>query len=129
MKIKEKRKNEVKKTLSLKKTKEFQRVLNKGKWFGGTLISVYILPNRSLQNKIGLAVGKKVGKATKRNRTKRVIRAVYQSFENNLKVGYNILFVWKSKAHFEDLKYEIIQRDMKRAFDKADLFEEVERYE
>lgn len=116
----------MKKTLSLKKTKEFQRVLNKGKWFGGTLISIYILPNRSNQNKIGIAVGKKVGKATKRNRTKRVIRAAYQAFEKDIMSGYNFLFVWRSKAEFSELSYKALLRDMERTFKKAELFKEDE---
>lgn len=114
----------MKKTLSLKKTKEFQKVLHKGKWFGGTLISTYILPNKMAYNCIGLAVGKKVGKANKRNRTKRVIRAAYQGLENNLKTGYHFIFVWRTKADFGDLKYDTIKRDMEKAFQKAGVFYE-----
>ena len=114
----------MKRTISLKKTKEFQRVLNKGKWFGGTLISVYFLPNHGVQNFIGIAVGKKAGKATKRNRVKRVIRAVYDNLSQEIQKGYNVLFVWRSQAKFEDLKYEIVQRDLKRAFRKAGLLDE-----
>ena len=114
----------MKRTISLKKTKEFQRVLNKGKWFGGTLISVYLLPNRSEKNLIGIAVGRKIGKATKRNRIKRVIRAVYDNLAQEIDIGYNILFVWRSQAKFEDLKYETMRKDMKRAFRKAGLLDE-----
>ena len=116
----------MKRTISLKKTKEFQRVLNKGKWFGGTLISVYLLPNRSDKNFVGIAVGRKIGKATKRKRIKRVIRAAYDSLAIDIKRGYNMLFVWKSQATFEDLKYAVICRDMKRAFRKAGLLNEVD---
>lgn len=88
----------MKKTLSLKKTKDFQKVLHKGKWFGGTLISTYILPNQMAYNCIGLAVGKKVGKANKRNRTKRVIRAAYQGLENKLKtrISFHLRLAYKS---------------------------------
>lgn len=114
----------MKRTISLKKTKDFQRVLNKGKWFGGTLISVYLLPNHSEKNLVGVAVGKKAGKATKRNRIKRVIRAVYDELAQKIKNGHNILFVWRSQANFADLKFEVIQKDMKRAFRKAGLFDE-----
>lgn len=114
----------MKKTLSLKKTKEFQKVLNKGKWFGGTLISTYILPNHMTYNCIGLAVGKKVGKANRRNRTKRVIRAVYLSLENKIKEGYHFVFVWRAKAVFEDLKFDTLKKDMEKAFQKAGVFYE-----
>lgn len=114
----------MKRKISLKKAKDFQRVLNKGKWFGGTLISFYFIPNNTKQNFVGIAVGKKVGKATKRNRIKRVIRAVYDVFDKEIKVGYNMLFVWRSQVKYEDLKYEVIKRDMKRAFRKAGILDE-----
>lgn len=114
----------MKKTVSLKKSKEFQRVLHKGKWFGGTLISMYILPNHFKLNNIGIAVGRKVGKANKRNRVKRVIRAAYQSLEMDIKTGYNIVFTWRTKADFKELSYNVIKRDMQRAFKKAEMLSE-----
>lgn len=114
----------MKKTLSLKKTSEFQRVFNRGKWFGGDLISIYVLPNHMLQSRIGIAVGKKIGKANKRNRTKRVIRAAYQTLKSKMRVGYDLLFVWRSKAIFEDLNYHIILKDMEKAFGKAGILSE-----
>lgn len=111
----------MKKTYSLKKPKEFQKVLNKGIWFGGNLVSIYILSNKLNKNLLGLAIGKKVGKANKRNRVKRVIRAAYKTFENDIEIGYTIVFVWRSKAKFEDLKFNIMKKDIEKSFVKAGL--------
>ena len=111
----------MKKTLSLKEPKEFQKTLKKGTWYGGNLISTYILSNNRDNNFLGLAIGKKVGKATKRNRVKRIIRAAYLNLEENLAAGYTIVVVWRAKAKFEDLTFEIMKRDLERAFDKAGL--------
>lgn len=111
----------MRKTFSLKEPKEFQKVLKKGNWYGGNLISIYILSNNLNKNLIGLAIGKKVGKATKRNRVKRVIRAAYKSFENNINLGYTIIFVWRSKAEYENLNYEVIRKDIEKSFVKAGL--------
>lgn len=111
----------MKKTLSLKEPKEFQRALKKGTWYGGNLISTYILSNNSDTNFLGLAIGKKVGKATKRNKVKRIIRAAYLNLEENLPVGYTIVLVWRAKARFEDLTFDGIKRDLERAFIKASL--------
>ena len=58
----------MKSTLSLKKNNDFQRVLQKGKWYSGNLISIYILKNNKDINFLGIAVGKKAGKAVKRNK-------------------------------------------------------------
>lgn len=113
----------MKKTFSLKESKEFQKVMKKGVWYGGELVSIYILPNKTNLNFLGLAIGKKVGKATKRNRVKRVIKAVYLNLENHIKSGFNIIFVWRAKAKFEDLSFQCIKRDLERAFKKAEILE------
>ena len=111
----------MKKTLSLKNPKEFQKILKLGKWFGGDLISTYILPNKESFNMLGLAIGKKVGKATKRNRVKRVIRAAYLTLEDDISLGYTIVFVWRAKAKVENLTFDIIKKDMEKSFIKAGL--------
>lgn len=118
----------MKKTFSLKESKEFQKAIKKGVWYGGELVSIYILPNKHNLNFLGLAIGKKVGKATKRNRVKRVIRAAYLSMENNIKSGFNIIFVWRAKAKFEDLSFKSIKRDLERAFKKSGILE-YEKYD
>ena len=111
----------MKKTLSLKEPKEFQKVLKKGNWYGGNLISTYILSNNDDVNFIGLAIGKKVGKATKRNKVKRIIRAAYLNLEEKILPGYTIVFVWRAKAKFENLSFDIITKDLERAFEKAGI--------
>lgn len=115
----------MKKTLSLKDPKAFQKAINKGTWFGGNLISTYILSDSNSKfevNHIGLAVGKKAGKATKRNRVKRIIRAAYSNIESQINTNGKIfIFVWRAKADFNDLSYEGIKRDIERAFKKAGI--------
>lgn len=111
----------MKKTLSLKEPKEFQRVINRGKWYGGNLISTYILSNNTEFNFIGVAVSKKAGKATKRNKVKRIIRAAYLELEKNINTGYTIVFVWRSKAKYEDLNFDTMKRDIERALKKAGI--------
>ena len=114
----------MKNTLSLKEPRYFQKTINKGNWYGGNLISTYILSNNAEDanvNYIGLAVGKKAGKATKRNKVKRIIRAVYTGLEDRINKGYTFVFVWKSKAKYEDLSFQTIKRDMERAFSRAKL--------
>ena len=57
----------MKKLKTLKKNYEFKNVLNKGKFYTGKQIIVYINNNKSNENIIGIAVSSKVGKAVKRN--------------------------------------------------------------
>lgn len=46
-------------------------------------------------NFLGIAVGVKIAKATKRNYLKRLIRESYQKLEMQVKDGYTIVFTCK----------------------------------
>ena len=109
----------MKRTLVLKKSNEFQRVLQKGKWYNGKLISIYILPNNNNNIFLGIAVSKKSGKAVKRNRIKRVIREAYRQYDSQIIPGNNIVVIWKTKNLFENLNFCAIKEDMLKCFSKA----------
>ncbi|MBR6252502.1 MAG: ribonuclease P protein component [Clostridia bacterium] len=111
-------------TISIKDSKDFQKVINKGQWFGGDYLSTYVLKNNDNLNQIGLAIGKKAGKAYKRNRIKRLIKESYTKLENSIEHGYDIVFIWKIKANYENLNYEGIYNDIKKAFKKAGILNE-----
>lgn len=111
-------------TNSIKDSKQFQRVISKGDWFGGDFLSTYILKNNQNTNNIGLAIGKRAGKAYKRNKIKRLIRAAYTNIESTLDYNYDIVFVWKIKANYEELSYNGILRDISKSFKKAGIFNE-----
>ena len=110
-----------KRTLSLKKSNEFQRVLQKGKWYNGKLISIYILSNNKNKNFLGVAVGKKAGKAVKRNRIKRVIREAYRKYEAEISTGNTIVIIWKTKNLYEKLNFDVIKEDIFNCFSKAGI--------
>lgn len=111
----------MKKTLSLKNSSDFQRILKRGYWYSGDVIITYIMPNKKSINFLGIAVSKHGLNSVQRNRVKRLIRENYRNVENNLKVGYNIVVLWKSKATFEKAIYANIQCDMQKCFKKANI--------
>ena len=111
----------MKHTLSIKDNEMFNKVMNNGSWYGGDFLCTYILPNNADYNMIGLAIGKKVGKAFKRNKVKRWIKASYMRLENNMKLGFNIIFVWKSKAEYDNVDFNEIDKDINKMFSKAGL--------
>lgn len=108
-------------TLSLKKSNEFQHVLQKGKWYNGKLVSIYILSNNKNRNFLGVAVGKKAGKAVRRNRIKRVIREAYRVYETSISTGNNIVIIWKTKNLYEKLNFCVIKEDIYMCFSKAGI--------
>ena len=75
-------------------------------------------------NFLGIAISVKLAKAVKRNHIKRLIRENYQFYENAIKSGYHIVFLWKKKASIENSTFQNIQKDMKTIFDKAKMIEE-----
>ena len=61
--------------LRLKKNTDFQKLFNRGKRVFSPAITMLYIP--SDRTRMGIAVSKKHGKATKRNRIKRLVRAAF----------------------------------------------------
>lgn len=113
----------MKKLKTLKKNYEFQNVLNKGKFYIGKQITVYIVKNREEANRIGIAISSKTCHAVKRNNIKRKIRENYRLIAKELKQGYNIVFLWNKKVPVEQVDFHIINQDMTNAFSKAGMLQ------
>lgn len=111
----------MKRISTLKKNYEFKTVMNKGKFYRGRYITVYINENKEEKNKIGIAVSKKLGKANKRNRLKRLIRESYRLKKDNLKKGYNIVFIWNKQADILNNTYKNVSEDMEKLLIKAGI--------
>ena len=111
----------MKRISTLKKNYEFKTVMNKGKFYRGKYITIYINENKEDKNKIGIAVSKKLGKANKRNRLKRLIRESYRLKKNNLKKGYNIVFIWNKQANILNNTYKNVSEDMEKLLIKAGI--------
>ena len=106
---------------TLKKNYEFKTVMNKEKFYRGKYITIYINENKEDKNKIGIAISKKLGKANKRNRLKRLIRESYRLQKDNLQKGYNIVFIWNKKADILNNTYKNVSEDMQKLFLKAGI--------
>lgn len=113
----------MKKIRTLKKNYEFQNVLNKGKFYIGKQITIYIMPSRERENYIGVAISSKAYQAVKRNEIKRKVRESYRLLAKNLKKGYHIVFLWNKKVPIEQLDFHIINQDMKETFLKVGMLE------
>ncbi len=113
----------MKKINTLKLNYEFKNVFNRGKYYIGKQIIIYILNNKFNKNRLGIALSSKLCKAYKRNRIKRVIRAVYQENIKGAKEGHDIVIIWNKKASISDLSYFIISEDMNKIFLKSGIKE------
>ena len=104
---------------TLKKNYEFKKVLTKGKFYQGNILSMYIIKNTIQENVIGIGVSKKLGKAVKRNRAKRLIRESYRLLKDDLKKGYSLVFIWNKNVDIESKNYFSVSQDMKNILVRA----------
>ena len=111
----------MRKIKTLKKNYEFKNVLSKGKFYIGKQVSIYVLKNRKKTNVIGVAVSTKQCGAVQRNRIKRLIRENYRLIKNNMKQGYNIVFLWNKKIDFHNANFYKVGEDMKSIFKKIGI--------
>ncbi len=82
---------------SLKLNHIFRRLYHTSGQADGYLV-LYARKNRTQCNRVGVTVGKKLGKAHIRNRTRRRIREIYRLNEEKFRPGWDIVVVARSKA-------------------------------
>ncbi len=95
----------MKKTVTIKSNCDFRRLYGKGKVFKAPALVSYIMKNRAGICRVGITSSKKIGNAVERNRSRRVIRAAYQSIENKITGSYDIVFVARSKTKYVKSTY------------------------
>lgn len=112
----------MKKTVIIKKNYEFKNLFSKGKFFYGKFIHMYIKETNKTYNKFAISVSKKQGKAVHRNRIKRLIRENYKIFEENIKLGTNILIVINKEKDINEISYYDIKENFERTLKKANVW-------
>ena len=110
----------------LKKNYEFNKIFLKGQYYSGKTIEAFILDNRGDANYLGLAVSTKSGKAYQRNRVKRLLRENYRLFEEHIKKGISIVFLWKKKCDIKEAEFYQVQKDMKKILENSKIYDYVE---
>lgn len=110
----------------VRKNSEFRLVYRRGKSYANNLLVLYIYNNRKninedkqSYNKVGISVSKKVGNSVVRSRSKRLIYESYRLNCENLKTGYDLVFV--ARTSVKDKKYSDVQEAMVNLFKKAGL--------
>lgn len=84
-------------TVAMKSDKDFRKCYNKGRYVCNDAVTVYFLPNKLSFNRLGLTTSKKLGNAVERNRARRIMKAAYRITEEKFPIGYDFVFVARSK--------------------------------
>ena len=98
------------KNVAIRENHLYGKTYKKGKSYVGKLVAVYVLkdlaaarlakanPEKKYINRIGLSVSKKLGGAVVRNRSKRIVRAAYDTLKSDVKTGYLIVIGVRAAA-------------------------------
>jgi len=82
---------------SLKLNHIFRRLYHTSGFADGYLV-LYARKNRTGENRVGITVSKKLGKAHVRNYVRRRLREIYRLNEDKFQPGWDIVVVARSKA-------------------------------
>lgn len=103
--------------ITLKENKDFRRLYSKGKSYVSPGLVVYVYKNRENTKRFGITTSKKTGNAVFRSRSRRVIREAYYALYNDIKIGYDFVFVARAKTPY--LKSTDILRFMRNQLKEA----------
>lgn len=105
---------------SLRNNKEFQMVYNEGKSKANKYLVLCYRKNDLEYNRLGISVSKKVGNSVVRSRSKRLIYESYRLNVNDIKPGYDFVFVARSAIN--EKKYSDVEAAMINLLKKAGIY-------
>ena len=100
------------KVTTINGNRDFQRVYRRGRSCVSPGLVTYVLKNKNNNLRIGITTSKKVGKAVKRNRCRRIIRAAFSHLDISAAAPYDIIFVARTRTSY--LKSDDIEQYMRR---------------
>ena len=106
---------------SLKLNHIFRRLYHTSGFADGYLV-LYARKNRTGENRVGITVSKKLGKAHIRNRVRRRFREVYRLNEEKFQPGWDIVVVARTKA--VDAEFSRLTKSFLSLAKKAGLLRE-----
>ena len=95
----------------IKRSGEMKYIFDKGQRADGEDLAILYTPRDDSLRRVGVVVGKKVGKAVKRNRQKRLLREVYRLNKEKFPAGMDfILFCKKDwgKVKYSDVENKVL---------------------
>ena len=112
----------MKKTISLNRNEQFLSVYRNGKRAYHKYFTMYYMPNKKDINRLGFKVSKKLAKAVKRNRLRRLMRECYRLSEEQFSVGYDIILAAR-EGSLESDSFEEVSKIMDKLFLRSGIMQ------
>lgn len=100
------------KSARLRRRQEFLAVQGKGTKAQGQWLTALARPNRQGQQRLGVTVSTKVGKAVARSRIKRSIREAYRKHRGLLPPGFDVVLI--ARPGIDATDYATVVKDLER---------------
>lgn len=122
------------KEFAIRENHLFVKAYTKGKKYITDTVCIYVLkdlkagklrldnPKKEYINRIGFSASTKLGGAVIRNRVKRIMRAAYRALVSDKPIKKGNLIVISARGGAVGSTSNKVQRDLKRAFSKLELF-------
>ena len=107
--------------MTIKENRDFRRIYSRGRSAVTPFLVLYCRPNGRDHNRLGITTSTKLGCAVVRNRARRRLREVYRLAQPELRQGYDIVLVARSRA--VDGPYERLTGAFYKACQELDLLE------
>ena len=95
----------------LRKNADFQRVRREGKSYAHPLVVLVVAPNQVGRVRVGVAAGKRIGNAVRRNRAKRRLREIMRPLLPYIRPGYDLMLIARppmNEAEFARIRSAVV---------------------
>lgn len=100
------------KIIAINENRDFKRVYAKGRSSVSPVLVTYVCKNKGKHLRVGITASKKVGNAVKRNRSRRVIRAAFQTFLPQLDKNRNLDLIFVARGKTPYVKSTAVEKVM-----------------
>lgn len=94
----------------LRNNMEFKKVYNGGKNYWNRNLILYAKKNNMEYTRVGYSITKKIGNSVVRNKVRRRMKEIYRLNFDNLKDGYDLIFI--PKRNVVDISYKEMESAM-----------------